>query len=1026
MKKHVKCIKKRIFMILVIFSLLSSLNNVTIIADDRGKPDLIIDNVDLPGVPPGYISEGDEVEFIVKIKNIKDPDTGESGIIPAGIDIVVALIIDGSLVGTNSTNEGLNVSEIKFVNLSWIADLDSKTQRDITIEVDYPYPGNVNEIHEDNNFWDGFIYVSERESELEIVNIEIPENIIVNETTLIRSTIKNMGKSTDARIYAKLNSSIDGEVQNLSRPKSLPRNKTHNFTFNWKPSQFGSQTLTIDIIYEGRTHDFKELSINVEVKYLQWWNENWHYRYFLSVEGSGNVEVSFNFTKLLNELGVFSQSFENQKIRIIEYSPNGNSTNEIQKYIFKESGDFNSITNAKGKLLWEIPDSSFEKFYCVYFDVSINLGTRPVLAETQMSESGNASVGEFGFVDGWGIESVSPINGSFAPVGKLINISVMTDAKAENITAYIYLKDNISENFYIYLSDIQDSTHFKSKDFSFGKDGDWVIEIYSKDWAEYNAPYIKQAFFVGKPDIEIKNISFSTIQNKVSQDIYINEKVNITAGLVSYEANVENVNVYLRISNFKTNRTIFEDNINKTIFMDTANYISFSWDADKSGDFNVTIIIDRHKLIDESNENNNKLKRKLTVNELPDLAIIDIKLPTFEIDESDNVEIDILVKNLGLGDAKNYELRLYIEKEELGLMKYEDEVNSKLISVKSNSSKTININWNAAKVGSWLVGAKILVNDTKRDADISNNRLLCDEILIVNPIERDPPIILNIFSEPKSQEQGSPVSIVAIVTDDTGLLSVSVNITNPDGNNFSINMGRTIEDEFKGKFTNTDVVGVYSYKVIAVDKTIHKNTASKKGDFTIFKESLEPVISFFGAEPKVQLLDESVDIICIATDNVKIKSVVVEITTPSIEIIKRDMKYVSGDKYTYSSTYDKYGKYTFKIEVSDIADNVLETVYKSFWITSNLKDKDNDGMPDRWEERYNLDPEDSNDAKADPDNDGYTNLEEYKIGNNPKKNIFSENAVYRIKENSIYLSGSIVLFLIIILLSIFSKRREIF
>jgi hypothetical protein len=1009
-------------MIFVIFSLFVSFFNVTTFAGDRGRPDLIIYDVDLPGDPPGYFSEGDEVEFIVKIKNIKDPITGEYGNISAGIDIVIALIIDGSLISTNSTNEGINVNEIKFVNLSWTADLNSKTKREISIEVDYP--DNIQEIHEDNNFWDGFIYVSEKETDLKILNIEIPQNIIVNETTTIKTTIINNGKATKGTIYAKLNSSLDGEVQNLSRSKSLQRNKTHNFTFNWIPTQFGSQKITVDIIYNDRTHDFREESIIVEVKYLQWWNKNWHYRYFLSVEGSGNVEVSFNFTKLLNDLGVYSQSFENDKIRIVQYSSDGNYTTEVLKYIFKEGVCFNSVTNAKGKLLWKVPDSPFEKFYCVYFDVSINLGTRTIKPETDMNSSGNATEGEFGFVDGWNIESVSPINGSFAPIGKLINISVKTEAKAENVTAYIYLKDNSSENFYIYLSNIQDNTLFKSDNFSFTKKGDWVIEIYSNDWAYYNAPFIKQAFLVGKPDIEIKNITFSTNRDQASNKIYINDEVNITAGIVSYLANVEDVVVSLRISD-NENKTIFKHTINKTIFMDIENYVSFIWNADKSGEFNVTIKVDPNDIIDETDENNNKLIRKITVRELPDLSIVDIKLPSFEINEFDNVEIDILIKNLGLGDAKDYELKLYIEDEELGLMKYENEVNSKLININSNSSKTISINWNKAIVGNWLVGAKIPVNESNRDADISNNRLLCDEILEVNPIERNPPIISTVFAEPKSQEQGSPVSIVAIVTDESGLSSVSVNITDPEGTLFRVSLVRTLKDEFRVKFTDTDEIGVYSFNVIAIDDTIHKNTATRQSDFTIYRETIPPTVSFFDAEPRVQLINKSVEIMCIASDNVRIKSVVVKITNPSIEIFSRDMDLVSEDKYTYEDLYDESGKYLFQIEVTDYANNIFETNDKTFWITSDLKDKDDDGMPDWWEERYNLDPEDPNDAKSDPDDDGLTNLDEYKIDNNPREDIFSENAVYRITENSLYLSGSIVLFIIIIFLSFFSKRRKL-
>jgi len=1025
MLKHAICINKKFSMFLVVFLLLISFYNGITIADDRGKPDLIIFDVDLPGDPPGYISEGDELEFIVKIKNIKDPVTGEYGNISAGIEIVVALIIDGTLIGTNSTNEGINVGEIKFVNLSWTAVLDTKTKREISIEVDYPYPGNVNERYEDNNFWDGFIYVSEKATDLEIINIEIPQNIIVNETTTIKSTIKNFGKATTNTIYAKLNSSVDGEVQNLTRSKSLTRNKIHNFTFNWKPSQFGSQSLTIDIIYKGKTQDFEEVSVNVEVKFLKWWDKNWHYRYFLSVKGNGNVEASFNFTKLLDELGVYSKSFENDRLRIIEYSPEGNIKEMVTKYIFKEGVGFNSITNAKGKLLWEIPATPFEKFYCIYFDVSINLGTRPVLAETNMTESGNASIGEFGFVDGWGIESISPINGSFAPIGELISLTVNVDAKAENVTAYIYQKENISENFYIYLSDISENTIFESNDFSFKKDGDWIIEIYSYDWAGYDAPFIKQTFYVGKPDAEIKNITFSTNRAGISTKVYINDVVNITAGIVSYNANIENVDIQLKITNFQTNKTVFQQKVNKTIFVDIANYVSFSWIADKSGEFNVTIRLDPDNLIDEKNEKNNKLKKKIFVSELPDLAILDIKLPTFEINEMDIVKIDVFVKNLGLGDAIDYELRLYVEEEAVGLMKYEDEVNSELISIKANSSKTITINWGRARLGTWLVGAKIPVNDSKRDLDISNNRLLCDEILIVNPIERNPPTILNVFATPKNQELGAPVEIVATVTDESGLSSVSVNITDPEGTVFRINMARTIENDFSVKFTNTDEIGIYLFKIIAVDDTVHKNTATRQSDFTIYRETIEPIISFFDAEPRVQLINESLNIICIATDNVGIKSVIVTITTPDVEILRKDMRFVSENKYRYTNSYELSGIYFFKIEVSDKSNNVVETIEKKFFITSNLDDKDNDGMPDWWEEHYELDPEDPNDAKSDPDKDGYTNLKEYKIGNNPKKNIFSENAVYRIKENSFYLSGSIILFVFIILLALFSKRREL-
>jgi len=46
-------------------------------------------------------------------------------------------------------------------------------------------------------------------------------------------------------------------------------------------------------------------------------------------------------------------------------------------------------------------------------------------------------------------------------------------------------------------------------------------------------------------------------------------------------------------------------------------------------------------------------------------------------------------------------------------------------------------------------------------------------------------------------------------------------------------------------------------------------------------------------------------------------------------------------------------------------------------------DTDQDGMPDAWELRYGLDPNDPKDRNADPNRDGYTNLEEYLNGTSP-------------------------------------------
>lgn len=46
-------------------------------------------------------------------------------------------------------------------------------------------------------------------------------------------------------------------------------------------------------------------------------------------------------------------------------------------------------------------------------------------------------------------------------------------------------------------------------------------------------------------------------------------------------------------------------------------------------------------------------------------------------------------------------------------------------------------------------------------------------------------------------------------------------------------------------------------------------------------------------------------------------------------------------------------------------------------------DSDRDGMPDAWEKRYGFNPKNATDATADDDQDGFTNLEEYRNGTAP-------------------------------------------
>ena len=56
-------------------------------------------------------------------------------------------------------------------------------------------------------------------------------------------------------------------------------------------------------------------------------------------------------------------------------------------------------------------------------------------------------------------------------------------------------------------------------------------------------------------------------------------------------------------------------------------------------------------------------------------------------------------------------------------------------------------------------------------------------------------------------------------------------------------------------------------------------------------------------------------------------------------------------------------------------------------------DNDHDGMPDRWEASYGLNPDDASDARNDLDRDAYTNLEEYLNSTDPNQYVDYLNPV---------------------------------
>lgn len=182
--------------------------------------------------------------------------------------------------------------------------------------------------------------------------------------------------------------------------------------------------------------------------------------------------------------------------------------------------------------------------------------------------------------------------------------------------------------------------------------------------------------------------------------------------------------------------------------------------------------------------------------------------------------------------------------------------------------------------------------------------------------------------------------------------------------------------------------------------------------------------AYVDARPSIQLSGKYVNITFIPPGQIDTKYVYVHITFPDGTSQTKNMISSSG-KYVYNSSYLKNGKFTFYIDVEDQSGNKGNTSKNSFWITEDLEDIDNDGMPNWWEEKYGLDPFDPDDAEKDADGDGYSNVEEYKMDMNPnKKASILQVAIYELKDNWPYFIASCLFFIAILLMSLYGIKRR--
>ncbi len=201
--------------------------------------------------------------------------------------------------------------------------------------------------------------------------------------------------------------------------------------------------------------------------------------------------------------------------------------------------------------------------------------------------------------------------------------------------------------------------------------------------------------------------------------------------------------------------------------------------------------------------------------------------------------------------------------------------------------------------------------------------------------------------------------------------------------------------------------GDYTVELTVTDEA--GNTDTDTLNITVEKKDTESPVAEAG-EDKSVYVDEEFELDASASsDNIGIVNY-----TWVIEGVE-----FYGEQLTHS--FASEGTYDITLKVSDAVGNKdSDTV--TITVEKEDQDSDGDGIPDEWEEKHGLDPNDPYDAEEDMDNDGYTNLEEYEKGTDPKD---SESYPAEEKTGSdlrAYLA--LIIFVVILVLLMLTQRNR--
>lgn len=181
-----------------------------------------------------------------------------------------------------------------------------------------------------------------------------------------------------------------------------------------------------------------------------------------------------------------------------------------------------------------------------------------------------------------------------------------------------------------------------------------------------------------------------------------------------------------------------------------------------------------------------------------------------------------------------------------------------------------------------------------------------------------PPQITNAWASPDPQEVPEDVTIQAEISENSGIASVKVNVTDPSGGtlgNFTMTEGSPDIYGYTAPFSE---LGRHNFTVWAKDDAGLMDSVD--GNFTV-EDTTPPSLGDPGANPTPQEAGQVVDFSVLATDNHQLDEVRIAIEDPSAAPVG-NFTMMPGSPYTYSRSFTQLGTYTFTVWATDATGNV--------------------------------------------------------------------------------------------------------